>query len=230
MEIIKYMFYCLSLVISTAFGNNPDGLTWETGLIGFGTLVLIILIAALLFYCILLVNYYFFANRPASIKDDKSTTSKKSIGILFVTATMIIVILFSFNQTKIYGFMLFGVIFVVSGVYVILLRIFFDLSNKVIVLGTLVQLKHIVDGEGYSSYRPHYQYEYQNCKYILKSQFTAFWYKRTMQIGDVTSIAINAKNPKNARINKLIYTFQEYLVGIILIGAGIFIALYGPNL
>ncbi|HAX03199.1 MAG: hypothetical protein A2Y45_07180 [Tenericutes bacterium GWC2_34_14] len=62
-EIIKYMFYCLSLFISVAFGNNPDGLTWVTGLIGFGTLVLIILLAALLFYCILLINYYFFTDR-----------------------------------------------------------------------------------------------------------------------------------------------------------------------
>lgn len=62
-EIIKYMFYCLSLFISAAFGNNPDGLTWVTGLIGFGTLVLIILLAALLFYCILLINYYFFTDR-----------------------------------------------------------------------------------------------------------------------------------------------------------------------
>lgn len=59
MEIIKYMFYCLSLFISAAFGNNPDGLRWETGLIGFGTLVLTILLTALLFYCIIVINYYY---------------------------------------------------------------------------------------------------------------------------------------------------------------------------
>jgi hypothetical protein len=76
-EIIKYMFYCLSLFISAAFGNNPDGLTWVTGLIGFGTLVLIILLAALLFYCIMLINYYFFMDRSANLKDDKIMNKKQ---------------------------------------------------------------------------------------------------------------------------------------------------------
>ncbi|MDY0237218.1 MAG: hypothetical protein RBR71_14430, partial [Gudongella sp.] len=205
-EIIKYMFYCLALFISATFGNNPEGLTWVNGLIGFGTLLLVILLAALLFYCILLINYFFFMDRPTSVKVDKAVTEKRSIGVLFIVVTMITVILISFDQTRLYGFILFGFIFVISGLFVILLRILFDSSDKAIVSGTLVQLEHIVDGEGYSSYRPHYQYEYQNCKYILISQFTAFWYKKTKRIGDVISIVINAKNPKNARLNKPIYT------------------------
>jgi hypothetical protein len=50
-EVIQYIFYCLSLFISSAFWNNPSGLTWITGLIGFGTLVLNILLAVLLLYC-----------------------------------------------------------------------------------------------------------------------------------------------------------------------------------
>lgn len=229
-EIIKYMFYCLALFISAAFGNNPEGLTWITGLIGFGTLVLVILLAALLFYCILLINYYFFMDRPTSVKVDKAAIKKKSMAVLFITLTILTVSLISFDRTRLYGFMLFGFIFVVSGIFVIVVRILFDLSDKAIVSGTLIQLEHIVDGEGYSSYRPHYQYEYQNCKYILVSQFTAFWYKKTEHIGDVISIVINAKNPKNARLNKPIYTLLEYLVGIMLIGSGIIIVLYGINI
>lgn len=54
--------------------------------------------------------------------------------------------------------------------------------------------------------------------------------KKTEHIGDVISIVINAKKPKNARLNKPIYTFLEYLVGIILIGAGILITMYGISL
>ncbi len=229
-EIIKYMFYCLALFISAAFGNNPEGLTWVTGFIGFGTLVLVILLAALLFYIILIIIYYFFVDRQTNAKEKKTTTKKKYIGLLFITVTMLTVSLISFDQTRLYGFMLFGFIFVVSGIYVIVLRILFDSSDKAIVSGTLIQLEHIVDGESYSSFRPHYQYEYQNCKYILVSQFTAFWYKKTKHIGDVISIVINAKNPKNARINKPIYTLLEYLVGTMLIGAGLMITMYGISM
>lgn len=229
-EIIKYMFYCLALFISAAFGNNPEGLTWVTGFIGFGTLVLVILLTALLFYIILIFIYYFFMDRQTNTNEEKTTTKKKSIGLLFITVTMLTFSLISFNQTRIYGFMLFGFIFVISGIIVIVVRILFDSTDKAIVSGTLIQLEHIVDEEGYRSYRPHYQYEYQNCGYIFISQFTAFWYKKTKQIGDVISLAINAKNPKNARINKPIYTFLEYLVGIMLTGAGILITMYGISM
>lgn len=155
---------------------------------------------------------------------------KKLIGIIFSIVALLWIILISFDQTRVYGFILFGSLFVISGIFVVILRVLFDLSDKTIVSGMLVQLEHVVDEEGYSSYRPHYRYVYQNNSYTLISQFTAFWYKKTKRIGDVISITINVKNPKNARINKPIYTMLEYLTGIILIAAGMLIALYGINL
>lgn len=227
METIKYMLYCLSLFISAAFGNNPDGLTWVTGLIGFGTLVLIILLTALLLYCFLWVAHFFLKERPVNAKVKKMPIKKKFVGISFIILGLFWIILISFEQTRIYGFILFGTPFVVSGILVLTFRMLFDLSDKVIVSGTLVQLEHIVDSEGYSSYRPHYQYAYQNNNYILISQFSAFWYKKTKSLGEVTSIALNVKNPQNARINKPIYTFLEYLAGIVLIIAGLFFVIYG---
>lgn len=58
-NIIKYMFYCLGILISAAFGYNPENLTWKTGLIGVGTLILLLLITALLFYLVLvLINHF----------------------------------------------------------------------------------------------------------------------------------------------------------------------------
>lgn len=154
----------------------------------------------------------------------------KLIGIAFTTLTLLLIILFSIDNTRLYGFLLFGFVFVVSGMFVCINRLWFDLSEKVIVLGTLVKLEYVVDGEGYSSYRLHYQYTYQDICYIFKSQFTSFWYKKTKKVGEVISIAVSMKKPNNARIYKPIYTALEYLTGFILIIGGLFFALCGPIL
>ena len=42
-EFIKYCFYCLGIIISAGFGDNPPGLTWKTGIVG--TLTLLVLFA-----------------------------------------------------------------------------------------------------------------------------------------------------------------------------------------
>lgn len=53
-EFIKYCFYCMCITISAAFGYNPSGLTWKTGVIGIVTeivlLALIICIRYLIYF------------------------------------------------------------------------------------------------------------------------------------------------------------------------------------
>ena len=36
---IKYCFFCLGTVVSAAFGNNPECLTWKNGIVGILTLI-----------------------------------------------------------------------------------------------------------------------------------------------------------------------------------------------
>ena len=44
-DFIKYCLYCMCMTISAAFGSNPDGLNWETGITGvFTSLVLLCLL------------------------------------------------------------------------------------------------------------------------------------------------------------------------------------------
>lgn len=40
-EFIRYCFFCMGTIISSAFGYNPEYLTWETGTIGVLTLIIL---------------------------------------------------------------------------------------------------------------------------------------------------------------------------------------------
>ena len=53
-EFIKYCFYCMGITISAAFGHNPSGLTWKTGIIGVLTAIILIAIVVCIIY---LVNF-----------------------------------------------------------------------------------------------------------------------------------------------------------------------------
>lgn len=44
-KFIKYCLLCMCLTISAAFGNNPEGLTWKTGITGVLTAIVLILIS-----------------------------------------------------------------------------------------------------------------------------------------------------------------------------------------
>lgn len=59
-EFIKYCFYCMGITISAAFGHNPSGLTWKTGIIGVLTAIILI---ALIVCIIYLVNFIIQKNK-----------------------------------------------------------------------------------------------------------------------------------------------------------------------
>ena len=41
---IKYCFYCWGITISAAFGHNPSGLTWKTGIVGVLTQIVVLVV------------------------------------------------------------------------------------------------------------------------------------------------------------------------------------------
>ena len=43
-KFISYCFWCICVVVSAAFGNNPSGLTWQHGIIGVISLIVLGLI------------------------------------------------------------------------------------------------------------------------------------------------------------------------------------------
>ena len=59
-EFIKYCFYCMGITISAAFGHNPSGLTWKTGIIGVLTAIILIAIVVCIIY---LVNFIIQKNK-----------------------------------------------------------------------------------------------------------------------------------------------------------------------
>lgn len=59
-EFIKYCFYCMGITISAAFGHNPSGLTWKTGIVGVLTAIILI---ALIVCIIYLVNFIIQKNK-----------------------------------------------------------------------------------------------------------------------------------------------------------------------
>mgnify|MGYP003317193711 CR=1 FL=1 len=54
-KFIKYCLYCLGIVISGAFGNNPEGLSIKTAIIGSITLFVLLGLALLILYLISLL-------------------------------------------------------------------------------------------------------------------------------------------------------------------------------
>lgn len=59
-EFIKYCFYCMGITISAAFGYNPSGLTWKTGIIGVITAIVLL---ALIICIIYLVSFLIQKNK-----------------------------------------------------------------------------------------------------------------------------------------------------------------------
>ncbi len=59
-EFIKYCFYCMGITISAAFGYNPSGLTWKTGIIGVLTAIVLL---ALIICIIYLVSFLIQKNK-----------------------------------------------------------------------------------------------------------------------------------------------------------------------
>ena len=56
-KFIKYCLYCLGIVISGAFGNNPEGMSVKTGIIGIITMfVLLGLALGILWLIAVIVN------------------------------------------------------------------------------------------------------------------------------------------------------------------------------
>lgn len=51
-EFIKYCFYCMGITISAAFGHNPSGLTWKTGIIGVLTAIILIALIVCIIYLV----------------------------------------------------------------------------------------------------------------------------------------------------------------------------------
>ena len=54
-EFIKYCLYCLGVVISGAFGYNPEGMSLKNGIIGSMTLFVLLGVAWLFLYLIYLI-------------------------------------------------------------------------------------------------------------------------------------------------------------------------------
>ena len=52
---IKYCLFCLGIVISGAFGSNPEGMSIETGIVGSITLLVLLGLALLTLWLISLV-------------------------------------------------------------------------------------------------------------------------------------------------------------------------------
>lgn len=59
LEFIKYCLYCFGIVISGSFGNNPEGASIKTGIIGIITMfVLVGLYIGLLWLIAVIVNKF----------------------------------------------------------------------------------------------------------------------------------------------------------------------------
>lgn len=56
---IKYCLFCLGIVISGAFGNNPEGMSIKTGIVGSITLFVLLGLALLILWLISLVVNFF---------------------------------------------------------------------------------------------------------------------------------------------------------------------------
>lgn len=58
-EFVKYCLYCLCIVISGAFGNNPEGMSIKTGTIGIITMfVLLGLALGILWLIAVIINKF----------------------------------------------------------------------------------------------------------------------------------------------------------------------------
>lgn len=54
-EFIKYCWYCFLMVISAAFGNNPEGMTFKNIMVGIVTMFVLLGLALLILWLIVLI-------------------------------------------------------------------------------------------------------------------------------------------------------------------------------
>ena len=55
-KFIKYCLKCLGIAISASFGNNPEGMSFKTVIIGFITMVVLLGLLFLVLYLIALLK------------------------------------------------------------------------------------------------------------------------------------------------------------------------------
>ena len=55
-EFIKYCFYCMGITISAAFGYNPSGLLWKTGIIGVLTIIVLLVLTICIIYLLFFIK------------------------------------------------------------------------------------------------------------------------------------------------------------------------------
>ncbi len=59
LEFIKYCLYCFLMVISAAFGNNPDGMTFKNIIVGIITMFVILgLVLGILWLTAVIINKF----------------------------------------------------------------------------------------------------------------------------------------------------------------------------
>ena len=51
-ELIKYCLYCLLMSISAAFGNNPEGMTFENAIVGIITMFVLLGLTLLIMWMV----------------------------------------------------------------------------------------------------------------------------------------------------------------------------------
>ena len=151
------------------------------------------------------------------------------IGILIVIFGIACVFLMSQESTRPYGWFLFGGLFVMSSVIVLIQRIIFDLSPKESVPGTLFRLELDTSSEG-EAYTPCFEYEYHGTVHTYKSSFSAFWYKKSKRIGERIEIMVQTNRPTMVRIKNPGHTAMEYAVVAMMLGIGLYMILYGIRL
>jgi hypothetical protein len=151
---------------------------------------------------------------------------KKLFYILFISFLVFWFVLTSYKKTRPYGLFLFGFLWLIGGILALIRAFLFDCFPKDKVTGELIDLEKVND-EGGISYRPIYKYTYKGKEEIYRSNFSSYTFKKSKHIGDKEELLISIRNPKNIRINKKVYAFLEYLLGIIFIFVGIVILVFG---
>ena len=55
LEFIKYCLWCVGIFLGGSLGQNPEGMSLKTGMIGFVTLVVLFLLLVLILYFAMIV-------------------------------------------------------------------------------------------------------------------------------------------------------------------------------
>lgn len=128
------------------------------------------------------------------------------------------------EDTRTYGNIYFGALQVIAGLTVLYHRVSFDISPKDKVTGELILLERVENSEGHS-FRFHYQYVYNGEIKDYKSD-SVFINKKSKVIGEKVELLINARKPKQVRLNSKRHTFLEYFSIFIVIALGLSLILF----